>query len=167
MRSGDRPLLRAILAWKDHGDEECDAPFAELLADLAVRCGAVDRDRQIALVPAPSSAASMRSRGRWHMRNLVDRTARVLRDRGFDAVALPVLRASGVRSKSVQAGGAAQRAARIGGNIVVDDPRLCRGGTVVPIDDIVTTGATMRQCVAALDAAGARVLTALSLARVP
>lgn len=158
---------RAILAWKDHGDEECDAPFAELLADLAVRCGAVDRDRQIALVPAPSSAASMRSRGRWHMRNLVDRTARVLRDQGFDAVALPVLRASGVRSKSVQAGGAAQRAARIGGNIVVDDPRLCRGGTVVPIDDIVTTGATMRQCVAALDAAGARVLTALSLARVP
>ena len=67
----------------------------------------------------------------------------------------------------MQAGGAAQRAARIGGNIIVGDPRLCRGGTVVPIDDIVTTGATMRQCVAALDAAGARVLTALSLARVP
>lgn len=65
----------AILNWKDHGDEECDGAFVtalnRLFDDLLAFCrqsgeqfpqAAVPND--ILIVPAPSSASSLRRRGR-------------------------------------------------------------------------------------------------------
>ena len=69
---------QSILAWKDHGDEECDRPFSDALCRLAERAGvidAMDGVREICdtilVVPAPSSIASMRQRGRRHMLSLI------------------------------------------------------------------------------------------------
>ena len=33
---------QSILAWKDHGDEECDRPFSDALCRLAERAGVID-----------------------------------------------------------------------------------------------------------------------------
>lgn len=159
-------VRHAILSWKDHGDAECDEAFAVALADLLVRIGAVSAGEPVTLVPAPSSRSSMIRRGRWHMRDLAVRTARVLARREFAASVMPVLRTARVSSKSVEAANAAQRSARISGNIVVSDIPRCRGRRVVIVDDIMTTGATMRQCVLALTDAGARVDTVVALASV-
>lgn len=158
---------RAILSWKDHGDEECDPPFAALLADLAVRSGAVSGNDPVHLVPAPSSRASMIRRGRWHMRDLTALMATALADLGYETDMLPVLRTGHVATKSVQTTNAAQRAARITGNVHVTDPARCAGRRMILVDDIITTGATMRQCAAALEQAGANVVTTLTLASVP
>ena len=62
-------VRQAVLAWKDHGDEECDRPFSETICRLAETSGVIDfiHDRQnsyraVFVVPAPSSHASMRRR---------------------------------------------------------------------------------------------------------
>lgn len=159
-------VRRAVLGWKDHGDEECDGVFAELLGALAV--GVLDRGRSpLLVVPAPSSASSMRRRGRWHMRPLARAVARRLRDYGTPTVMAPALRSVHVRGRSVETATAAERAARVGGRVAVRPGMALRGRDVVVVDDIVTTGATVRQCCAALRRAGARVVTCLALARTP
>ncbi|MBT1161171.1 ComF family protein [Bifidobacterium sp. SO1] len=156
----------AILSWKDHGDEECDGVFSSLLAGLAVRCGAVDRNAPVTLIPAPSSRSSMVRRGRWHMSTVTGHMAATLVAQGYAVDMMPALRTMLVSTKSVQAGGAAQRSQRIAGNIAVTGADSIRGRRTIVIDDIMTTGATMRQCIAALDQAGCKVITALSLASV-
>ncbi|MBW3091384.1 ComF family protein [Bifidobacterium sp. 82T10] len=158
---------RAMLSWKDHGDEECDAPFAGLLADLACRSGAARPGERVALVPAPSSRMSMERRGRWHMRALTSRMCHLLSARDVDAICLPVLRSARLSSKSVETTNAAQRAERIRNGIVVADAVACRRRELIVIDDIMTTGATLRQCVAELNGADGTVRAALTLGHVP
>ncbi|MCH9276972.1 ComF family protein [Bifidobacterium amazonense] len=160
-------VRRAILSWKDHGDAECDAVFASLLADLAWRCGVVRAGERVALVPAPSSPSSMQRRGRWHMRDLTIRTARLLADRGVDATCLPVLRSARLSTKSVQTANAAERAERIRDGIIVTDAVACRRRELIVIDDIMTTGSTLRRCVAELGGAGGVTRAALTLGHVP
>ncbi|MDF7663979.1 phosphoribosyltransferase family protein [Bifidobacterium sp. ESL0763] len=163
---------RAILSWKDHGDEECDRVFARCLADLALRTADLEspaRERDgdapgVLLVPAPSSPASKRRRGRWQMAPVVRMMARILADEGVAARPLPILRLNGVRGKSVQANGSLARSRRIDGHVRavrrVDDG----AALVLVVDDIVTTGSTMGQCVKALRAAGAGQVAGLALA---
>ncbi|OZG68982.1 phosphoribosyl transferase [Bifidobacterium eulemuris] len=163
----------AILGWKDHGDEELDGPFGELLADLAQRCGLMSWCREscangpVWVVPLPSSAASMRARGRWHTVPLAKAVAARMGERGIEARMLPALRSTATGGRSVEQGSAADRGRRIGGHIVLDDAYDIRGHTVVLVDDIITTGATMRQCTAVAADAGARVATLLALAQTP
>lgn len=225
-------VRRAILGWKDHGDEECDTPFRTVLGRLAVDVLAVDdstddhaavRDRNrfensadvndlikrrhsagtddgagsadavgrtsrdgtsrdesvhgngarhaattpLLIVPAPSAMASMRRRGRRHMWPLARGVARALREASIPATAASVLRTHHVRGRSVETATAADRASRLGGHIAMRRGADVAGGRVVLIDDIVTTGATMRQCAAVLRDAGAEVVTCLALARTP
>ncbi|WP_237564493.1 ComF family protein [Bifidobacterium tibiigranuli] len=158
---------QAFLAWKDHGDEECTPAFAQALAALALRVDIEQaaHGREILIVPAPSSSRSVRRRGRWHMLPLVRRLARLLREGGVNARVAPVLTMRGVARKSVEMRGSSQRAGRIGGHIVMRRGADIEGSLVMLIDDIVTTGSTMRQCVGVLGSSGAIVLTALALAQ--
>ncbi|MCI1673782.1 MAG: ComF family protein [Bifidobacterium tibiigranuli] len=158
---------QAVLAWKDHGDEECTPMFAQALAALALRVGIREsvRGREILIVPTPSSSRSVRRRGRWHMLPLVRRLARLLRESGVNARVAPVLTMRGVAHKSVEMRGSSQRAGRVGGHIVMRRGADVEGSLVMLVDDIVTTGSTMRQCVGVLGSGGAIVLTALALAQ--
>lgn len=160
-------VRQAILVWKDHGDEQCTEPFARMLAELTVFAlgGTLAYGRKILIVPAPSSVRSVRRRGRWHMLQLARQLARLLRGNGINAQAAPVLTMHAVAGKSVEMLGSSQRASRIGGHVTVRRSRDINGALAIVIDDIITTGSTMRQCVGALRAGGATVLTALALAQ--
>ncbi|WEV68098.1 phosphoribosyltransferase family protein [Bifidobacterium sp. ESL0769] len=164
-------VRQAILNWKDHGDEECDCAFALLLADLALKVlrqeGPYSRTRSLALVPAPSSASSMHRRGRWQTLPLVRLMARRLDRQGFSAVAKPVLKLEGVQGKSVQASSAQSRSRRIAGHVRVTEDLKGDDSLFIVIDDIMTTGATMGQCISALRAAGASNVIGLALACTP
>ena len=161
-------VRRVILGWKDHHDEECDVPLSEAMAVLAARClqATVDGMRTVLVVPAPSSSASVHRRGRRHTVVLAAAVARACRDMGVDARVVPLLTMDHVRGRSVQMGGG-QRSRRVSGRIAVRRPELCRHAHVIVVDDIVTTGATMRQCVDALRSSGAQVVTCLSVAYTP
>lgn len=180
----DGVVRHAILQWKDHGDEECTGSFALLLEGLVVRTGMLDawRAHDILIVPVPSSARSIRQRGRWHMLALAKRLAALLRQRGVRAVVAPVLYMERRVDKAVQSLDPAERAERAKGALRCRDvadargPRAAgavgRAGTVdragegyaVVLDDIVTTGATMRRCIHLLQGQGLTVLTSLALA---
>lgn len=164
----------AILGWKDHGDEELDGVFGTLLADLAQRSGLMDwcrslpaADKPVWVVPLPSSVRSMRRRGRWHTLPLAKAVAARMNERGIEAVVVPALRSTATGGRSVEQGNAADRGRRIGGHIVLDENYEISGRVVVLVDDIITTGATMRQCAAVASGAGARVSTLLALAQTP
>ena len=162
------PLVRhAILRWKDHGDQECDRVFAKALAELSVRVHLADdlAGRPLMVVPAPSTSRSVRRRGRWHMHRLALVYAALLRAQGVEASVGTVLRMRGVQGKAVEHGLRSQRSGRAGG-VSLERPQTVRGVCVVVLDDIVTTGATMRSCVRTLLAADADVITGMALARV-
>ncbi|WEV68775.1 phosphoribosyltransferase family protein [Bifidobacterium sp. ESL0775] len=161
----------AVLAWKDHGDEECDAVFSSLLADLIVKVLGTSsgnaRSPRLVLVPAPSSKASMRHRGRWQMLPVTKALARDLYGYGFEVRIEPALRLEGVSGKSVQTSGASGRSQRIAGHVRATKRLAGEDVLFLVIDDIVTTGATMGQCISALRLAGARDVMGFALACTP
>lgn len=168
------PVRRAILAWKDHDDRALDRPLGHAISLLTGRLLAGGRFRAglpsgtngtpILVVPAPSTPRSLRRRGRAHLNPVVAAVARTLMDAGFPSVSTPVLTMHDIRGKSVGAGGRSERASRVSGRIVVRDASSVVGHPILVIDDIVTTGSTIRQCARALTLAGGIPLTCLTLA---
>lgn len=160
----------AILEWKDHDDVELDRVFASIMASLVERCGIAgqltDESQPVMVVPAPSSLTSMRRRGRWHTLPLARAVANALQAQSIEVSVSTALESHTEGGKSVQQISSAQRAQRIGGNIRVTSPSAYRGSTVILVDDIITTGSTLRQCAQALRQSGAYVLGALALAEV-
>lgn len=158
-------VRRAVLRWKDHGDEECTSAFARLLCRLMVDRGMVARCMGgVLIVPLPSSPRSVRMRGRWHMLPLARRLAMVLRGLGVDARVATPLRMSGVMGKAVQTVGAGRREDRAREALHRASCAVIEGRRVIVLDDIVTTGATMRRAVHLLREGRAEVVAALALA---
>lgn len=165
------PLRRAVLAWKDHGDAECDGLFGAAMAALLNAEPLRSTLRQVgavAIVPAPSSWRSICTRGRSQL----DPIAGVLSERlcawGVDAHVHRALEVRHVRTKAVQTASARGRRERVTGHILRrNGVRLPAGMPVIVIDDIVTSGATMRECIDVLRAQGNPVLAALALAHTP
>ncbi|MEU8898413.1 ComF family protein [Nocardia sp. NPDC048505] len=146
------PARRAVLAAKERGRRDLSDPLGRALADGLTRLRS--ERRMLVLVPAPSRSAAARQRGgdpvvraaRAAARWLPDcRVAPLLRVwRGVrDSVGLtPYERRHNLRGRiSVARGGA-------------DFAALPEKAEVVLVDDVLTTGATARESVRALAAAG-------------
>lgn len=149
------PVRALVVACKEHGAR---AEARALGAGLALALAALP---EAELVRVPSSGAGMRRRG-------------------FDPVAL-VVRAAGLRSRALrraQAGaglpGGAQkertvheRALAAAGSLVLParHARVLAGRRVIVIDDVVTSGATVREAVRALRSAGCRPVGIAAIAR--
>ena len=168
------PVRRIILAWKDHDNRPLDGPLGQVMADLAPVLSRLINPllrskpaKAILVVPAPSSAASLRRRGRVHLQPILLSLVQALQRQGLTARVEPALIMNSVRTKSVQVGGRRNRSHRLTGRIAVAYPARLTGHPVLVVDDIITTGSTIRQCARALENAGALPLAALALAAVP
>lgn len=146
---------------------------------------------EVLLIPAPSSAQSVRRRGYAPANLLVQEAARQLNQRLPASVrvrAVDVIgyaprnrRGSGAslssrvssllgasEAKNEQKSlGAVGRAERMHGALRVLEPALCAGRLSVICDDVVTTGATASEMVRVLQDAGSRVLGVCAVAAVP
>ena len=172
-------VRRCILDWKDHDDVELDGSFARILIATLARSGLMsvlsslsampdcgpDLRRPVLVVPAPSSPASMRRRGRRHLMPLVRALSEALCESGIPSRPSLALVSTAGGGRSVQQISAAQRAQRIGGHIAVAPGASLRGAPVLLVDDIITTGSTLRQCTDVLRHAGALPVGALALAQ--
>jgi phosphoribosylpyrophosphate synthetase len=67
--------------------------------------------------------------------------------------------------KQHQCGSPAERKANVKGLYAVSDCSVIPGRNIILVDDVLTTGATMRECAQALWAAGARTVMGVVLAR--
>lgn len=149
----------ALLAHKERGRLGLGRPLGSALA-AAVACLALPT--HALLVPVPSSRAAVRARGHDHARRLARFAAAELTAAGRPTRAAPLL--VPVRDLGDQSGlGAAGRAANLAGAFAVRN-ELPLGLSVVVVDDVVTTGASVVEATRALTAAGAAVHGAASVA---
>lgn len=170
-------LRRIILAWKDHDVQACTPFLASHLRSLVTNiCSQLQReshaycqlsiDAPILVIAVPSSPRSVRKRGRKHMLPLASAVAQQLCDCGISARAVPLLKMRSTRMKSVQTAGRASRQQRLAKRaLYVRDAQKYKGALCILVDDIVTTGSTMRHCITELKSHHILTLTVLSLAK--
>ncbi|GAA2344602.1 phosphoribosyltransferase family protein [Streptomyces caniferus] len=156
--------VRAVLlAHKERGALRLAGPLGEVLAG-AVR-GLRPGGGPHLLVPVPSARRAVAGRGHDPVRRTALAAARELRRSGVGARVLAVVRQR--RAVSDQAGlSARQRLANVAGALEVRGAagRLLTGRSVVLVDDLVTTGATLAEASRVVTAAGGRVIGAAVVA---
>ena len=157
------PWRACLIALKERGSWWLARPLGDALA-LTVAHAAPHLRTGVHLVPVPSTPAAVRERGWDTTRGLARAAARALRVSG-----VPVQVAVGLRHRrSVrdQAGlGARGRSANLEGAFVA--PAAWAGRAVVVVDDLVTTGASVREAVRALREVGALVVGCAAVAHTP
>ena len=149
---------RAILALKERGRGDLVAPLAGALAVGVHRLlvwGMVETP--LTIVPAPTRRSAARRRGG----DPVARLTRAAVAGHPDVTVMPALRMKALARDSVGLGTSA-RERNIAGRVLLRGRRP--GTEVVIVDDIVTTGATAREAVRTLHAAGVRVAAVLAIA---
>jgi predicted amidophosphoribosyltransferase len=161
-------LRGVLLAYKEKGRHRLARPLGALLAG-AVTGIARDPARPVLLVPVPSTARAIRERHGDHMARLTTHAVRRLRAAGWHADVIQPFRASPrPDSASLDAAGRAAvaesslriRAGRI--RVLQREPTMRR--TLVVVDDIVTTGATLAAVTSRLREANVQVTGAAVLA---
>ena len=152
-------LLKSLVnAHKEHGVLALAAPLGRVLGDvvrdLLVALGAGGGAGTVLLVPVPSRGAVVRRRGHDPLLRVTRAAAVRLRRTGVDARVRRLLVPAGrVRDQATL--DAAQRAANLDGSMRCRRPRAVdRGGLVVVVDDVLTTGSTVREAQRALEEAG-------------
>lgn len=151
------PVRAALHALKYDGIRRLAEPLGEALAERWKRVAAGGE----VLVPVPIHARRRRERG-------FDQAELLARSCGA-ALGLPVV--AGLRRReATEAQHSLGRNARLGNvraafEVVAERRSAIRDRWVVLVDDVVTTGATLAGCAAALDEAGALAVSALTVAR--
>lgn len=154
-------LRTALLAYKERGRRELAGPFG---AALAAMLRTLLPGAELCLVPVPSRWTVAVRRGGQHVALLADRAAAALAGSGVATTVAPGLRMGpGVRdSVGLDRAG---RQANLAGRVLVRPAGLPPAGTrAVLVDDIVTSGATVAACTAALLHAGVGVQAIVALA---
>lgn len=151
------PLRSAVLAYKERGRRDLAGPLSSL---LTAPLGQIAGPSGWWLVPAPSRPAAARARGGCHVQRLCRHLARG----DHRCRVAPALRLGRHARDSVGLD-ATERAVNLDGRMRVNPRALPpAGAAVILVDDVVTTGATLRACRAALARADRDVTAAVVLA---
>lgn len=159
----DGSARRAIVAYKERGRWELARPLGEALARAVVAASAPGARLWVA--PVPSRRGAVRRRGHDPPVALARSAVGELRRRGRSARLVNALRHR--RRVADQAGlSAGERAANLAGALFV--PAAYRDAvgqrSVIVVDDVITTGATVAEAARALRAAEAQVEAAAVVA---
>lgn len=165
----DGALKVLVNAHKERGQFALAGPLGDLLA-VAVLAHVDEPSSRlvgpapVVLVPVPSRPSVVRRRGHDPLLRITLRAAVRLRRLGVQARAVRLLRSVSTRVQDQAGLGAAERAANLAGTMAcrsVAAGRIVANGarapTVVVVDDVVTTGATVREAQRAIESSGVAV----------
>jgi len=148
-------VRKAVHDYKFHGRRAKGRPFGTLLAQTVA-----DNRLEFDLVSWPSlSKKRLRERGYDQARLLAREVAL--------AAGRPLVRTLDKADRPAQSGldGVEARRANLLGAYSPYQPEGFRGKTVLLVDDVVTTGATLSECAKTLRVAGAKEVLCVTLAR--
>ena len=150
-----------ILDYKQHGDRSLARPLGRLLADAVLD---VHRGGPLTLVPIPAHRRSRR--GFDALGAVAEHAARELAASGRPARIDRLVR-SAARYPPLKDLGRLERQRRVLGAFTARPGAegAARGGVIV-VDDVLTTGATIREAIRALTATGHRVIGFATVAAV-
>lgn len=166
------PLRGCLLAYKERGRHGLARPLGALLAraiaHAAISAGAGPAG-PLVLVPVPSTARAVRERHGDHMMRLVTHAARELRVHGWQVTVCRPLRARPRPDSATLDAPGRRKAAESSltmrpARIRVLRRHLTIGGTLIVVDDIVTTGATLAAVTTRLTEANMQVAGSATLA---
>lgn len=140
---------------KYRGDRALAGPIGSAMAGLLT--GTVSADMLV--IPVPTSEHKIRERGFGHSERIADRVAAGL-SAAFDPRGLRFTRK--VKDQTRLSG--PHRVENLKGALMARDPDRIAGCSVLIVDDILTTGATLREAARALDEAGADQVRAVVVA---
>jgi predicted amidophosphoribosyltransferase len=155
-----------VVAFKERGAAGLERVLADALArSVAAAAASVGDPDDVLLVAVPSSSAARAARGRDVALDLTRRAAAIRRRSGCTVRVLPALRLARTVQDSAALGSQA-RADNLRAAFALRRGAASRlaGRTVIVVDDVVTTGVTLRECAVVLQAAGARVAAAATVA---
>lgn len=144
---------RIVLAAKENGLKGADTLIVESIANVLVR---TQLDRcNVQLVPIPSSARARRRRGRSFIVDIVNRVSLEVSAPMSNVLELTrkVRDQSGLHAKA--------RAVNMEGAIALKVGVFPRGNLIL-VDDVMTTGATLREAARALTCQGFHVLASVT-----
>lgn len=146
------PVRPMVIAFKERGRAELAGPLGTALALAvgAVAAGVPEATGPLLLVPVPSSRGALRSRGRDHVRELTRCAVTELRAAGVPAAEAGLLRRRGRVRDSAGLSSAQRRANLAGTFALAERVPAARGGVLVLVDDVVTSGATLTEAAAVL-----------------
>lgn len=169
-------LRRAVTVFKDEGRSDIGPVLARLLAvsvGSAIADFATTRGSPASwtLVPVPSSGSATRRRGRFALGELARGARDVISDAGLQGVDAAFLLRSARRTRDQTGLGQEQRRSNVEGAFVVDDRSArrhrCADSGFVLVDDVVTSGATLRAAHTALRIAGLGPVVVATIAATP
>lgn len=153
------PLAALVVAYKDHGAWHLRNILGALLVEATT---ALAPDRGTVLVPVPSSVASVRRRGWDHVAQLSTYVAREL---GCGSRRL-LSKCRRTPDQSTLSRRQRQQAQR-GSMRAIASGDVKPGARVIIVDDIITTGATMREATRVLRMAGYEVAGVAAICQTP
>jgi len=151
------PLSDAIRRFKYAGRPDMARPLSRLIIEPA---RALAAGPGVLLVPVPLHPRRLAERG-YNQAALLARE--LARCSGAHYRPRALLRQKYTTPQVGKSG--AERSASVEGVFAVRNAGRLRGASVILVDDVATTGATLSACIAALEGAGAEVRGALALAR--
>lgn len=151
-----------LLAYKEEGVVTLGEPLGAALAGAVAAAAGADR---LALVPVPSTRRARRARGDDVVARLARVAARRLRADGRTATVVTALAHARPVADSARLT-AAQRATNLAGAFRLRHRAevVLGGHTVVVVDDLITTGATLAECSRLLRRCGVEVAAAATVA---
>lgn len=160
-------LRLLILQLKFRRRERLGRRLGALLANACAKFDGVVNGESLLIIPVPLFRSRERERGYNQARLLAEGLKRGL-DRTPAGKDLNITTGILVRTRATlpQAGlGFQARSENVRNAFAVAKPELIRGRQVILVDDVMTTGATMSACAAALKKQGAANVYAVAMAR--
>lgn len=158
----DEHVRAAIKSLKYDGNTEIAAWFADRAEDMIIRIIGKSNGPKLLMIPIPVSFSRHLERG-YNQSALIARSIAALFPDDIDYDEMVLIRSSFSQSQT-KARTRGERAKNIKGAFEITLPQHIIGRDILLIDDVITTGSTVREATRVLLDAGARSVSCFALA---